>query len=106
MSQIYIWEYQSLANTIWETTIKNNQITNEVALENLIWIGYIQYNHIIYKQKTMSIIYIVIFRPLYSGFTIILHWEINQIKYNKNNQNIVITILLLILSFIKNIVNI
>ena len=39
ISQIYIWEYPSLANTIWDITIKNNEITKDVALENLIWIG-------------------------------------------------------------------
>ena len=74
MSQIYTWEYQSLAYTIWETSINNNQITNAVALENLICIGYIQYNHIIYKQKTIRITYIGIFRLWYSDFTIDSHW--------------------------------
>ena len=58
-----------------------------------------------YKHKTISITYIGIFRPEYSGFTIMLHWEINHIKYNKNNQKIVITTPLLILSFIKKYCN-
>ena len=39
ISQIYIWEYPSLANIVCEITMNNNHTTKDVDLENFIWIG-------------------------------------------------------------------